>query len=439
MIKNKSSRRQFLKSTSFASAAMIVPRHVLGGAGFQAPSDTLVIAGVGVGGMGRIYLENCNTENIAVLVDVDHDFSQDTFATYPNAVRYYDYRRMMDREKGIDAVVIGTPDHTHAVVAMAAMEEGKHVYCAKPLTRTIYESRRLMEAANRFGVATQMSTQGQAEDGPRRLREMIQAGAIGGVHTVHIWTNRPIWPQGIPRPEGNVDVPDKLNWELFLGPAPDRPYNPAYHPFRHRGWIDFGTGALGDMGCHAFDPVFRALNLKAPISVHASSSKITSECFPSASMVHYDFPARGDLPPVRLNWYDGGLKPSRPEGMAEGEELDPVGGLIFEGEKGVILSGFTGQNPRLLPASEMEHYQPPPQTIPSSIGHYKEWIEACKGGEPAPCHFDWGAPLTEIVLLGNIALRTGRKLDWDGEAGRFVGDEDANAFLMEPYRAGWTL
>ena len=432
------SRRKFIKTTTAASAAMIVPRHVLGGPGYKAPSDTLVIAGVGVGGMGRIYLENVASENIAVLCDVDHDYASDTFAIYPDATTYYDYRRMLDQESGIDAVVIGTPDHTHAVIAMAAMERGKHVYCAKPLTRTIYESRRLKKAALDAGVATQMSTQGQAEDGPRRLREMIAAGAIGGIHTVHIWSDRPIWPQGVARPEDRVAVPGQLNWELWLGPAPDRPYHPAYHPFRHRGWIDFGTGALGDMGCHGFDPIFRALDLGPPESVYASSSEITSETFPSASIVHYRFPARGDMPPVKLTWYDGGLKPPRPAGLEDGKELGNDG-LIFEGEKGTIMSGFTGQNPHLVPESEMAHYEPPPQSIASSIGHYQEWIEACKGGEPAPCRFDWGAPLTEIVLLGNIALRAGRKLDWDGGAGRFVGDEDANAFIQEPYRAGWML
>lgn len=421
-----------------ASAATIVPRHVLGGVGYKAPSDTLVIAGVGVGGMGRIYIENVASENIAVLCDVDHGFAKRTFDLYPDAVTYYDYRRMLEREQGIDAVVIGTPDHTHAVIAMAAMELGKHVYCAKPLTRTVYESRKLMHAAREAGVATQMSTQGQAGDGPRRLREMIGADAIGGVHTVHIWSNRPIWPQGVDRPEEHVAMPDQLRWDLWLGPAPDRPYHPAYHPFRHRGWIDFGTGALGDMGCHGFDPIFRALELGAPTSVYASSTAITSESFPSASVVHYEFAARGNKPPVHLIWYDGGLKPPRPEGMEDGKELG-VDGLIFEGEKGVIMSGFTGQNPHLVPESEMAHFNPPPQTIPSSIGHYNEWIRACKGGEAAPCNFDWGAPLTEIVLLGNVALRTKRKLNWDGTNGRFIGDDDANAFIQEPYRAGWTL
>jgi predicted dehydrogenase len=294
---------------------------------------------------------------------------------------------MMDQETGIDAVVIGTPDHTHAVIAIAAIERGKHVYCAKPLTRTIYESRRLMETARSAGVATQMSTQGQAGDGPRRLREMIAAGAIGGVHAVHIWSDRPIWPQGVERPEERMTVPDQLNWNLWLGPAPDRPYHPAYHPFRHRGWIDFGTGALGDMGCHGFDPIFRALDLGPPEAVYASSTAVTSETFPSASVVHYEFPARGDNLPVKLTWYDGGLKPTRPEGLEDGRELDSMG-LIFEGEKGVIMSGFTGENPRLVPESEMEHYDPPPQTIPVSIGHYQEWIAASKGGESAPCNFD---------------------------------------------------
>jgi predicted dehydrogenase len=432
-------RRRFLGDAIAAAATVsILPRHVFGGPGFVAPSDQLVVAGVGVGGMGKIYLQNCATENIAVLCDVDHGFAAPVFATYPNAKVYADYRRMLDDEKGIDAVVIGTPDHTHAMIAFAAMQRGKHVYCAKPLTRTIQESRRLLAATRESGVATQMSTQGQAEEGPRRLREMIGAGAIGPVHTVHIWSDRPIWPQGIGRPGESRPVPATLDWDLWLGPAPFRPYHEAYHPFRFRGWVDFGTGALGDMGCHAFDPVFRALDLKAPTSVHASSSKRHVETYPSASIVTYDFPARGDKPPVRLTWYDGGLKPARPPELAPGQEL-AVDGILFEGEKGKILSGFTGQLPRLLPESEMLHYQPPPQSFLPSIGHYQEWIAACKGGEPAPCRFEWGAPLTEIVLLGNIALQLGRTLYWDAAGSRFVNDEEANARLDLPYREGWTL
>ncbi|MBX2822358.1 MAG: Gfo/Idh/MocA family oxidoreductase [Rhodothermaceae bacterium] len=432
------SRRQFLKTTAVVSAATIVPRHVLGGVGYKAPSDTLVIAGVGVGGMGGVYLRNCESENIAVLCDVDYGFAQRTFDRYPDAVRYYDYRRMLDQERGIDAVVIGTPDHTHAVIAMAAFDLGKHIYCAKPLTRTIYESRKMLAATKASGVATQMSTQGQAEDGPRRLKELVNSGAIGAVHHVHIWSDRPIWPQGVDRPEERMEKPNNLNWDLWLGPAPDRPYHSAYHPFRHRGWIDFGTGALGDMGCHAFDPVFRALDLVAPTKVYGSCTTITSETFPSASVVHYEFPARGSRPPVKLSWYDGGLKPPRPGQLEAGKELGRDG-LIFEGEKGTIMSGFTGANPHLVPEAEMDHFERPPKTIASSIGHYNEWIEACKGGPEAPCHFGWGAPLTEIVLLGNVALRTGRTLDWDAEKGEFVGDSDANAFIQEPYRAGWTL
>ncbi|MEZ4699141.1 MAG: Gfo/Idh/MocA family oxidoreductase [Rhodothermales bacterium] len=430
-------RRRFLRQAAATAATVsILPRHVLGGPGFRAPSDQLVIAGVGVGGMGRIYLENVESEHIAVLCDVDQAYAAPVFKKYPKARVYQDYRKMFDGEAGIDAVVIGTPDHTHALIALAAMERGKHVYCAKPLTRTIAESRQLLKATRAAGVATQMSTQGQAEDGPRRLREMIGAGAIGPIDRVHIWSDRPIWPQGIERPAAAMAVPSTLDWDLWLGPAPVRPYHEAYHPFRFRGWIDFGTGALGDMGCHGFDPIFRALDLSAPVAVHASSSKMLGETYPTASMVHYDFPARGDKPPVRLTWYDGGLKPARPAEMAAGQELG-ADGILFEGAKGKILSGFTGQDPRLLPESEMAHYQPPPQTLASSIGHYNEWIEASKGGEPAPCRFEWGAPLTEIVLLGNIALRTGRSLTWDARQARFAGDDEANAMLEAPGRTGW--
>jgi predicted dehydrogenase len=369
---------------------------------------------------------------------VDHDFAAKTFKEYPKAKVYKDYRRMLDQETGIDAVVIGTPDHTHAVIAMAAIQRGKHIYCAKPLTRTIYESRRLTKAAREAGVATQMSTQGQAEDGPRRLREMIWDGAIGPVREVHIWSDRPIWPQGLDRPEETPSVPSTLDWDLWLGPAPKRPYHPAYHPFKFRGWHDFGTGALGDMGCHGFDPIFRALKLGAPTSVHASSSKTFDETYPQASVIHYTFAARNMLPPVKLTWYDGGLKPQRPAELESGRELGGDG-LLFIGDKGTILSGFTGQNPQLIPETKMAMYEPPAPSIPSSIGHYMEWVEACKGGDPAPCNFNWGGPLTEIVLLGNIALRTGLALEWDGEQGKFTNYDEANAYLQEPYRDGWSL
>lgn len=427
-------------STAAASTFMIVPRRVLGGPGFKAPSDTLNFAGVGAGGIGYSYLTNLESENIVALADVDDERASRTFQHFPNARRYRDFRRLLDDEPNIDGVVIGTPDHTHTIVALAAFDLGKHVYCAKPLARTIYETRRMTLAAREAGVATQMSTQQNANDDHRTIAEMIWDGAIGPVREVHIWDNRPIWPQGLDRPEETPPVPSTLDWDLWLGPAPRRPYNPIYVPFNFRGWFDFGTGALGDMGCHHFDPVFRALKLNAPESVHASSTEVYPETFPKASIVHYDFPAREDMPRVRVSWYDGGLEPPRPEGLPADAPMgrDP-GGAYFVGDGGVLMTDGTGHNPRLLPASKMESYRMPAQTIPRSIGHYHEWIEACKGGPKAGAHFDYGGPVTEAVLLGNIAIRTGKKLYWDAENMRITNDDEANEYIREPYHNGWSL
>ncbi len=431
-------RRDFLAA---ASTVVVLPRHVVGGAGFKAPSDTLHIAGVGAGGMGGAYLREVSSENIVALADVDDERAAETYARFPNAARYTDFRRLFENEGGIDAVVIGTPDHTHAVVAMAAFDLGKHVYCAKPLARTIYEVRRMTDAARKAGVATQMSTQSNALDDHRVIAEMIWDGAVGPVREVHIWDNRPIWPQGVERPEETPPVPATLDWDLWLGPAPRRPYHPIYVPFSWRGWLDFGTGALGDMGCHHFDPVFRALKLGAPERVHASSSELLEETFPKASIVHYDFPAREGMPPVRVSWYDGGLKPPRPEGLPDGEPMgvpDP-GGAYFTGDDGVLMTDGTGRNPRLLPHSKMDGYEMPSETLPRSIGHYQEWIEAAKGGPKAGAHFDYGGPITEAVLLGNIAIRTGKTLRWDAERMRITNDEEANRLIREPYHNGWSL
>lgn len=431
-------RRDFLAA---ASSVVVLPRSVLGGPGYKAPSDTLNIAGVGAGGMGGAYLRELSSENIAALADVDDERAAETYARFPDATRYTDFRRLFDNEQNIDAVVVGTPDHTHALIAVDALERGKHVYCAKPLARTIYEVRRMTDAAREAGVATQMSTQQNAHDDHRVIAEMIWDGAIGPVREVHIWDNRPIWPQGVERPSETPPVPATLDWELWLGPAPRRPYHPSYVPFNWRGWLDFGTGALGDMGCHHFDPVFRALKLTAPDKVHASSTEVNEETFPKASIVHYDFPAREDMPPVRVTWYDGGLKPPRPDGLPDGEPMgvpDP-GGAYFVGDGGILMTDGTGHNPRLLSSSAADAYDMPSPALPRSIGHYQEFIEACKGGPRPGAHFDYGGPITEAVLLGNIAIRTGKTLRWDAENMRITNDDEANRFVREPYHNGWTL
>ena len=434
-------RRTFVGGA--AAAFTIVPRHVLGGAGFTAANEKLNIAGIGVGGRGRSVLGDCRKENIVALCDVDGEYAARAFKSFPKAKRYKDYRVMLEKQKDIDAVMVATPDHTHAVISMAAIKMGKHVYCEKPLTHTIYESRMLTEAARQAKVATQMGTQGHSYEGIRLIKEWIQDGAIGPVREVHIWTDRPAgwWAQGVDRPTDIPPVPATLEWDLWLGPAPERPYNPAYHPFAWRGWWDFGTGAFGDMGCHLFDAPFWALNLGYPTSVEASSTPVNSETAPLASIVHYHFPARGKMPPVKLTWYDGGLMPARPEELEDGRPMgNKNGGVLLVGDKGTIMAkDENAQDPRLIPESRMREYKQPEKTIPRSIGHCAEWIEACKGGKPAGANFDYAGPLTEVVLLGNIAIRTGKKLYWDGPNMRCANVPEANAYVTKEYRKGWSI
>ena len=432
------SRRGFLGAGASALAFTVVPHHVLGGPANAAPSEKLILAGVGIGGMGKNYIDSVNSENIAFLCDVNDIQAEHTYKAYPKAKIYRDFRKMLDEEKSIDGVVIGAPDHTHTVVAMKALGMGKHVYCAKPLTRTIHEARTLTEAAAKAGVATQMSVQSDASEDQRIVCEWIADGAIGSVREVHVWSDRPIWPQGLDRPKDTPPIPKGIDWDLWLGPAPHRPYHSAYVPFKWRGWCDFGTGALGDMGCHSLAHVFKALNLGPPECVYASSTRPYKETFPAASIVNYEFPARGEKPAVKLTWYDGGLKPPRPDELENNRNLSSSG-LIFTGDKGSMLCGFAAGDPKLLPESKMRDYKIPPKTLPRSVGHYKEWVEACKGGKPAGCNFSFGGPLTEAVLLGNIALRTEGKLYWDAKSMLLTNSNEANRYTQEPYRPGWTL
>ncbi len=454
----ENARKQLTRRQAAAAAFLIVPASVLGGQAGAAPSDKLNIAGVGVGGMGFTYLRHCESQNIVALADVDHGYSARVFAHYPNAKPYRDYREMLDKQKDIDAVIIGTPDHTHAFVAMAAMDLGKHIYCAKPLTRTVYESRLLTETAKKKKLATQMSVQSSASDDARLTEEWIQAGAVGDVREVHVWTDRPIWPQAIARPREGMAVPKTIDWDLWLGPAPERPYHTAYHPFSWRGWVDFGTGALGDMACHAFHVVFRALNLGHASRVSASTTRVVRhrlvnkdgqldfqntvialpETFPHSSIATWDFPARGSQPAVWMHWYDGGLKPPIPAAMPAGKIL-AEDGICFVGDKGVLIAGLTGGKHVLLPEARAKEFAPPAKTKPRSEDHYMEWINACKGGPAATCEFGFGSLLTETALLGTIACRTGKSLDWDPMRMRFSNDPAASAMLNPPYRKGWKL
>jgi predicted dehydrogenase len=443
------SRRAFLAGTTAITAFNFFPAHVLG-RGAASPNSKLNIAGVGIGGQGRADLEQVADENIVALCDVDWDYAGPTFKKYPTARRYKDFRQMLDKEKNIDAVVVGTPDHTHAIVSITAIKAGKHVYCEKPLTRTVFEARAVAKAAREAKVATQMGNQGMAFEGNRQINEWLADGAIGPVREVHVWSDRPThrgkvplwWAQGIERPKDTPAVPTLLDWDLWLGPAPWRPYHPAYAPFRWRGWWDFGSGGLGDMGIHNLAPVFSALKLGAPDSVVASSTPVFEETVPLAAIVHYEFPARGDMPPVKLHWYDGGLLPERPPELEENRELDPEDGIIFVGDKGrMLVKGWGGEYPRLLPESRDKEYTRPPKTLPRSIGHHKEWLEACKGGATVPrSNFDFAGPLTEAVLLGSVCIHNaGQKLMWDSENMKITNDPDANKLLHYEYRKGWTL
>jgi predicted dehydrogenase len=411
---------------------------------------------VGIGGVGhgqiRSISEQPNTKIVA-LCDVDDVYAKKTFDMFPDARRYHDFRQMLDAEADkIDAMYCGTPDHTHAVITMPALKKGKHVCCVKPLTRTIHENRALAEAARQAGVATQVTAEANTSDSACRLCEMIWDGAIGDVREVHCWSNRPLWPQGMMRPPGQDAVPQTFDWDLWIGPAPMRPFKDkwpeghlaleqlsfkngpraVYHPWNFRGWWDFGTGALGDMGCHHFNTVYKAMKLTYPTRVSASSTKVQAETAPLASVVTYEFAAREGMPPLWLFWYDGGLKPPRPQELEPGRDL-PGEGDMYVGDKGTILEG------RIIPESKMKAYTQPPKTLKRRLGTWAEWVEAIRGGEPAGCNFDQATLITEAVLLGNIAIRTGKTLDYDGQAARFTNNDAANEYIKPTYRSGWSL
>jgi len=442
------SRREFVGVAARVGAFTFVPRRVLARSGQSPPSEKLNIAGIGFGGRGAGDLAEVGSENIVALCDVDEKYAAGVFKQYPKAKKYRDFRKMLDEEgKNIDAVIVATPDHSHAVIAMTAIKMGKHVYCEKPLTHSIWEARQLTEAARKAKVATQLGNQGQASEATRLVCEFIRAGAIGQVREVHSWCNRYISPRGIDRPKETPPVPETLDWDLWLGPARQRPYHPCYHPFAWRGWWDFGTGVLGDIGCHQLDPIFRALKLGYPISVEACCSGVNDETAPLASIVRYEFPARplagpqgGSWPPLTLTWYDGGLMPPRPAELEDGRRFGDADDNLCVGDKGKMLGH------RLIPESRSKEFGKPPEVLPRSPGHHKEWLSACKGGKPAGSNFDWAGPLTEVVLLGNIAIRMSQqlyekdlKLYYDGPNMKITNLPEANKYIRDEYRKGWEL
>jgi predicted dehydrogenase len=452
------SRRQFLHATALTAAALtLAPGVIVRAAGQKGPGERLNLAGIGVGGMGRSNLKQCAGENIVALCDVDSNYAAKTFQEYPAAKVYRDYREMLDQQKDLDAVIVATPDHTHAVIAMAAMRAGKHVYVQKPMTYSVHEARALTEAAREHKIVTQMGNQGHSEEGTRLVCEWIEAGVIGAVREVDAWTNRPVWPQGIEveRPKDTPAVPAGLDWDRWLGPAPYRPYHPAYVPGTWRAWCDFGTGSLGDLGCHILDAAFWALKLKYPVSVEGCISTYwhdlwkktepRNETFPRSTIVRYQFPARAGTPPLKLTWWDGGMMPPRPDGLDPDEELgDRDGGLIFRGDKGVLICGCYGRRPRVFPEALRGELPMIPRTIeriPGGMdGHEKDWLRACRGGQPASSNFDYAGPLSETVLMGNLAVRfPNQPLLWDGEKMQVKNHPEANAHVRRTYREGWVL
>lgn len=446
MSKNEISRRVFI----FGSAVMAAGCATMGkrpkGPRKISANEKVNLAAIGSGGKGASDIEGAfeaGENPVVALCDVDWKVGAKTFAKFPNARQYKDFRIMLEKEyKNIDAVTISTPDHMHAPAAMACMQMGKHVYVQKPLTHNIYECRRLLEVAREYKVATQMGNQGHSGPGVRRLCEWIQAGAIGPVREAHIWTNRPIWPQALARPTQVNPIPENLDWDLFLGVAPERPYNHAYHPFKWRGWWDYGCGALGDMACHIMDPTYTALKLGYPTSVEAIQEGNNDETAPAWAIITYEFPARGDLPPVKVVWYDGAKQPPRPDSikdemLGDGNE----NGTLFVGDKGMLTCGCYGESPRLLPRPLMESFDRPDKTIPDSTGHYQEWIDLIKGIQPPAGgwtnNFEYAAPFTEVVHLGNVAVRAGKKIEFDPVKMEITNCPDANKYLKRDYRRGW--
>jgi predicted dehydrogenase len=503
-----SRRKFLTHTTTAALGFSIVPRNVLGGTGFVSPSDKVNIAFIGVGSQGmRVmlrFLREADVQGIAVCdpnkgsaghpqwdthefcnsvrqllgvnsgwdwlspddpIQLTHSLrvtsgvsgrepcqkiveayygSQQRSGKYRGCASYTDFRELLDKEKDLDAVVVCATDNLHAAVSAAAMKKGKHVFCQKPLTHTVYEARRIAEIAGETGVATQIAVANQASEDTRLLCEWIWSGAIGPVREVVNWSSRPFWAQGIERPTDAEPIPSGLDWDLWLGPAPERPFNRAYVPFVWRGWADFGCGALGDMGSYSFDSIFRVLKLEAPLSVEASSTDRYDETYPLASVIHYNFPARGELPPVKFTWYDGGLKPPRPEELeenrpfkGEGEEDDE--GLLFIGDGGKILCGFNGARPKLIPEARMNSYKQPPKTLPRSPGNEREWLDACKGSKVKPGgNFEFEGLVTETLLLGNVATRAGQKLNWERSSMR-VNSDAAQKYVSPERRKGWEL
>jgi hypothetical protein len=440
------SRRKFLGSSLAAGAGfMIVPRKALGGPGNTPPSEQLRIASIGTAGQAMADLGQVirDGDPIVALADAHESRAKDAMTRFPEAKFYADWREMLDKEQNnIDAVLIACPDHIHAVAGMAAMQLGKHVYIEKPMAHNVAEVRALQAAAKKYGVVTQMGNQGHSAVGTHRLKKWIDLGAIGGVTDVKCWTNRPGWPQGIDRPADSMEVPADLRWDLWLGPAADRPYHDCYLPKKWRGWYEFGNGALGDMGCHILGPAFNALQLGAPTRITPQISELKPETYPAWEILEFEFPERGpNLPALKLTWYDGGKMFDRPEGLPEGKPMgDSDGGSLFTGDQGQAMCGTYSNNLKLLPFERMDEYEHADiEADRAREGHQMSWVNACKGKGKTFSDFDTAGPLTEAVLLGAIAARVGQPIEWDSENMKITNLPEANAYLSREYREGFGL
>jgi predicted dehydrogenase len=439
----KMSRKKFLGKTAIAAAGItVLPSYVISGLGYKAPSDKLNIAGIGVGGRGASVLRGMQSENIVALCDVDRRYAQKTFDEYPDAKRFRDWRKMYDEMgSSIDALMIATSDHTHAIIGAHAISMGKHVYIEKPLSLTVYESRLLTKLTEKYNIATQMGNQGASDEGVRQICEWIWNGEIGEIKKVEAFTNRPTWPQGINPPDNTMSVPPTLDWDLFIGPAKMRPYNAIYTPWNFRGWWDFGTGALGDMACHVLHPVFKSLNLQYPVKVKGSSSLLYMDSCPASEIVHLTYPRRDpmyniNMPEVEVTWYDGGLKPKEPHGWPDGRDMnDGGGGVIFHGTKDTLICGCYGRNPWLI-SGRVPNV---PESLPRIEHHGMDWVRACKENPgtrvETSSNFSEAGPFNEMVVMGVLAVRLqnlNKVLEWDGPNMRFtnIGDDESVRMLI---------
>ena len=426
-------RRQVLQATAASTTVALLAAEAASCSEPQRARDKLNIGVIGVGNRGASNLAAIKSEHIVALCDVDSTYLDAMSARYPDAKTYEDFRHLIE-QPGLDAVLISTPDHTHYHAATQAIRRGLHVYCEKPLAHSIAEVRALAKAAREAQVVTQTGNQHHASEGYCRAVEIIQAGVLGEIREVHAWTTRPIWPQGVARPARGSARPRELNWDLWLGPAPDRPYDSIYHPRGWRGWFDFGCGALGDMGPHLLDPVVWGLNLRAPKRIESEVSGRHKETFPISSIVRFEFPGRGNSPPIRVVWYDGDKQP--PESVTGIQRL-PSNGVFFLGEHGRLFAPDYGGRPFVIPNVKGDRIELPESSLPRTANHHQEWIKACKGEGQTSSDFSYGARLTEICLLGNLSVRTGKAFEWDGD--KPLGDHAAEiaSLLQRDYRENW--